>query len=461
MTSPLPALGAHRLWSPPAAGLAHPAARVMLERPPARARGASEQQLLDQLRRLARTPRGWEVLVLHLSLLPPPGALAHHRRIARALMQDNARLHEGQVFALRNGDLVLLAPQRGAPADLARLLLRLLRAPAHLATLWPLDRPAEGLRAYLTARLDEDATTAPEAPTDDTGNTDALGALVATLPVAASLHRQTAMLLEARMRPLFREISFSMAALEARLGLHDTAADPFLFRHLATRLDRRLLAALARAAGAGGPIDAIPADASVPPVHLNLTLPGILSADFTRFADACADPDTPSRPAIEVAFVEACADPASFAEARARLSRAGMALVLDGVPHLALLLARPGRLTTGLLKLDWSAQLPHLPAADSAAIDAAIAEIGPERIVLQRAGSETALHWGLARGIRRFQGRHVDAMQAAARITTCPAASACSLRQCLERASAAGPAGRHGCTNPALLDAALPGSGPA
>jgi hypothetical protein len=50
----------------------------------------------------------------------------------------------------------------------------------------------------------------------------------------------------------------------------------------------------------------------------------------------------------------------------------------------------------------------------------------------------------------------VDAMLAAERITHCAHAAACSLRQCIDRAAATGAAGRIGCKNTAMLDAADP-----
>jgi hypothetical protein len=62
----------------------------------------------------------------------------------------------------------------------------------------------------------------------------------------------------------------------------------------------------------------------------------------------------------------------------------------------------------------------------------------------------------MARGIRRFQGRYVDAMLGAARIVSCPAAETCTLRQCIERATATARAGRAGCGNLALLNAGAP-----
>lgn len=452
MTMASPARDSQRLWTPPA-GPARAPGRVSLHRPQGRAGSGTDALLLDQLQRLARAPRGWVGLVLQPSLMPPPGPLAHHRRVALALMQDNARAHDGQVFALSNGDLVLLGPQRARPASLASLLLRLLRAPDRVASLWPLDSDAERLRSEIAARL--------EAHQANTGEADPAGAadgLTDSRPVVSVLHRQTALRPGERMRPLFREIRFSVSALEARLGLYDAVDDPYLVRYLSSRLDRHLLATLARALGDGGPLDTLAAGPEAVPIHLNLTLSGILSPEFDRYAEALGRAGGSGRaPAIEIAFLDACADPAGFAGAETRLERFGMAVVLDAVPHQALLLMHPGRLTAGPLKLDWSPHIARLTAAEQSAIDTAIAEIGPARIVLQQADSEAALHWGRSRGIRDFQGRHLEAMQAALRMRHCPASAACSLRQCRERASAGTRAGRRGCANPALLDQAVPG----
>ena len=66
------------------------------------------------------------------------------------------------------------------------------------------------------------------------------------------------------------------------------------------------------------------------------------------------------------------------------------------------------------------------------------------------------MRWGLAQRLRMFQGRHVDQMLGVQRMLGCPDASACTLRQCVERASATGGAGRRSCTNLPLLDAGVP-----
>lgn len=442
-----------------------------------------ERLLQDTLRRAVRAPNGRMALVLHLSALAPRGPRPHHRRIAHAILDDTARRHEGQVFALGNGDMVLLcrrdraappswpapglAPSDPAalPATMARLLRTDLPDPDQVTTLWRLEEAAPALDAYVASRLAERGP-APDPSTvaglaGQTRAVEAIAALVQGAGPADLLQRQTAVLVtaasrrvpEAALRPLFTEVTFSIAALEARIAATGQAeADPYLFRHLAGRLDERMLTLLTEAAGRGGVLDVGPPGRTTPPLHINLTLAGLSSEAFARFLPLCQGTGL----GIEVPLVEACADPAAFALARALLAELGLSLVLDGVSHQALSLARPDAFRPELMKLEWSPALSELPGEERLQVEAALERIGPHRIVLQRAGTEAALRWGLAHGIRRFQGRHVDTLLAAARMRRCSAAGGCTLRQCMERAAATGPAGRAGCSAQHLLDDVVP-----
>jgi hypothetical protein len=141
------------------------------------------------------------------------------------------------------------------------------------------------------------------------------------------------------------------------------------------------------------------------------------------------------------------------------LRAAGLPLVLDGLTHHALVLARPEMLEPDLVALAWSSALPRLADARREEVAAAIARIGPARMLLTGADSEPALRWGRAMGIQLFQGAHVDAMLAATRQLSCPHASVCGLRACTQRALAATAVGRAGCARPDLLDGVAMDSG--
>ncbi len=441
-----------------------------------------ERLLLEAVRRAGRSPEGRMALVLHLSRLTRVGPRPHHRRVARAILDDTAQRHEGQVFALGNGDLVLLcrvadqarppsarrqpalaSPDPTAlPDTMAALLHAELPDPARVTTVWPLQHELAALTAYATARMSESAPEEEPSPlgpglAGQIAEVDAIAAVAESPVIAGLVQRQVGVLVPQPnptsgpggppLLPLYREVGFSIAALEARAGAPGKAvADPFLFRYLTLRLDRRMLALLADVAGTGGALDIAGAGRGSLSWHLNLGLPAILSDGFARFARVSRS--VGAAVGIEVPLVEACADPQAFAGARRAVADAGMTLVLDGVSHLALLLVRPGVFRAALVKLDWSPVMPDLPMQERLQVLVALERLGPDRVVLHRAESEAALRWGLAHGIRRFQGNHVDAVLAAGRSLGCPRSAGCTLRQCIERTAVVGPGGRTGCDAP-------------
>jgi hypothetical protein len=461
--------------------------------PPPNIVSGAERAFLDALMRAIRDPNGRVVIAVRLSHMRPPAPRPHHRRIIRALMQETARRNEGSTYMLANGDVVLLCKADGphpaneaasattySPHRLPELLSRLLHVDApdtsDFISVWPLAQTQRAALTYAAERAAEANAPAPadEAPSFSTSEIDAVAALVSGRDIQALMHRQTAITLlsvpgkpggpaEQVLRPMYRELSFSMAAIDTRVRSGTAMrADPFLVRHLASSLDQRMIGVLLDQIGTGSALD-LRLDRvdghTVAPMHINLAPECVLSPTFAALTAACRAAGVSI--GVEVSVIEACADPAAFMAACRTVHGAGMTVVLDGISYLTLLLSRPGMLGPDLLKLEWSNRLAELGEADSAQLRRAMNEIGVHRVILHRAGTEAALRWGVANGIRRFQGRHVDAMLAASRITSCPKASGCTLRQCVERARALSPAGRAGCRNLGLLDAGAPPHGPA
>ena len=389
----------------------------------------AERMLLDAAERAQRRGADVEALLLRLSQLPPPGAKPHHRRVARSLLDEAALRCGGQVFALRNLDLVLLGPAAEATRS---VLARLFPVSGVVQVL----APGAGLLAYARERAAEHLPLPEPADSGPPSLPDAAETQWRTKPARDFLRVQVAaeLLPGGALRALFRE------------ALPRAATNDF-----AAQLDAPTLAVACADLAQGGPLTG---RAGGPALHLNLTLSALFSPSFARFAEMVRERGT--RAGIELSLIEACADPAAFERARERVRAAGLTLALDGVGHQALLLIHPARLGTDFVKLDWSGSL----AAAGPDADQALREIGPARIVLASADSEAAMRWGYARHIRRFQGQHVDALLAASRLGSCAFASAgpdrCTLRLCAERAAATREAGRTGCRNPALLAAATP-----
>jgi hypothetical protein len=411
--------------------------------PNCKTRARAAENSTDSLLRHAvqRHLRGGQervVLALHLSQLLTPGPRPHHRRIARAILDDAAQAHGGQMFPRSNGDLVLICEPSGV-TGLVETLTRLFRvdAPAvdRLLDLWLLPQDADLVQAYAEqpARLHS----MPKEPSVAPAAIAAIESLMVSTPLPDLVHRQTAVdILPTGLQKLYREVTFSVAALEARTSAAGPAqADPFLFR-------------LSKELAQGGVLTAGPA------LHLNLTLAGILSPAFLSFAAAARRAKL--RIGAEIALLEVCADPLRFAAARMALRAQDCAIVLDAVSHPALLVTTVEALEPDLVKLDWTPRLTSLASRERRTVADAIERLGPGRIVLHRADTEAALDWGRGHGISRFQGRQIDAMLATARLGVCRYAKHCTLRECIARGAAIGSEGRAGCRNTPLLDAGQP-----
>jgi hypothetical protein len=426
----------------------------------------AERALLETVRRVMRRPVGWRALAVHVSRLPE--RRPYHGRIARALLEEAAPRVDGQIHALSNGDLLLFCRQdaralRGLVSALERLF------PETLVSLWSLESEALSLIAYAAGRLTE-SVSAPSPP-PLAGKAQGPGRLFDPAPAPADapplgalVRRESGVrLAQGRMTLGFRDWRVDPALLAAsETGREE--ADPALLRYRLGGLDGDLLAALTAAAGTGLPLDPVPhragapawpGGAAPPPLHLHLSLAGVMAADFPRLAALCQESGVAL--AIIIAFEEACADPPMLEAARRVIAAAGALFGLGGIQAETFSCAAPAALGPDFLVLDFSPALAERSARDCARL---FYPLGGDQVVLSGADGEAALAWGVGRGITLFQGRHVAAMAAAARMFACPSARHCTLGQCIARAAAAAPEGRFGCAEPAMLDGAGPPSDP-
>ena len=446
----------------------------------------SERQLWEACDSARRQPTNRLAVVLHLSRLAPPAPRAHHIRVARVLLQDAAARFGGQVFAMRNQDLVLLcdggarssglsttlAPEPvlapdALPATLAKLFAADVPDPGRLTSLWRIDREASSLVAYLS---DSAAGFPPEDGAEDRSanrpdgvlSLAALQGILAKAPLADLMVQQVGMSLSPergktladRLSPAFRTIEVSLAALDLGPLVASATGDPYLLRHLASGLDAQVIQLLAEDLTAGGRLTRPSVKAGLP-IHIELGLEAILSPSFARLCRRAAGYGV--RFGACIPLMQACADLDLMEHASRVLKLTGGDLVIGEIDPSALSLIAPAALRPDLLKLVWS---PSLLATHGQGRSAAcLAGIAPARIVLQNVDSQLALAWAQAHGIGMVQGPFLDQVQAATRMASCHSSGACTLRQCIARGSAVGVPGRTGCGNPALLDGGGIGAG--
>jgi hypothetical protein len=438
----------------------------------------AERVLADVAERWLRTPQDKMVLVLHLSRLTAPAPRLHHLRVARVLMQDCAQRAGGQVLILQNQDLVLLCTSprdhgqgQEAPAQLRAVLAQLFVAdvpdPARLISVWRLEEDATPFRAYL-ANSCGPARDRPTPPLDsmpaNTASLSALEEIVAHAPLAELMVQQTGMALDpnrklplaSRLTPSFRQLGVSLAGLNLRPVVADALTDPYLRQHFLAQLDVRVLRLLHDDLQAGGRLTRAALRDRLP-VHVPLSLESISTPGFARLSILARSSGL--RMAVEVSPLQACVETEALALARGLLGPAGIALILGSLDAAMLTLLQPVPLRPDMVKLVWSESLADAVHDPHGSLAITLARIGFRNIVLQGVDSEHGVAWGQSRGIGRFQGMFFDHAQGAARMAACPSASACTLRQCVSRASFQGVAGQAGCTVPALLDrAAMPGA---
>ncbi|MBB4286969.1 EAL domain-containing protein [Roseospira goensis] len=424
-----------------------------------------DQSLLDGLERLSRAPEGCRAVYVSLSRLRPANRTWIRLRIAAHLFAPLVTGYGCEVFLLSNGDLVVVG--RDVPASALETQVERLRAlfradPGSraetpdgrdlFAAAYELEHDGRTLRGRIEAirqgRVDPWRVIQRTVPTEDRALAPRLlirvAEALAQLDPQPLIQRQAVVEIdEARRGHLVHEEVFvALAEVRRRCAPDlDLTANRWLFQEVCRLLDRRLTDALARL------------DRALLPetMALNLNLETVLGDGLDALERALP---ARTRLVVEVRVIDTFTYLDRLAEAAERLHARGHTLVLDGVTPRTLALLDPARLAVDGLKLVWDPDLAD-PASvwDGPHPVVLLQALGPDRVVLSHVEDETALLWGLGRGLRRFQGFFVDRVIGATTMTGCPKRALCTLTQCVERRRAAAGPTRASCPNPPRLNA--------
>jgi hypothetical protein len=391
-----------------------------------------EELLVDYAERLRKHLPGRRAVHIHLSQLKPHNRREHHIRIAASSFNALVQRHEGQLFILKNCDLVVVL-KNPRPADLDETLLRLRylfsedplahdnegESEQPFCTWYDLEKEYEDFcgAAYELRRQSQvqrranaaaeqaaalDSGTAIE-PLDPT-RLGRLEVSLASTDLATIVRRQAVCAITGpdRPRPVFNEIYVSIDELRRRLMPEvNLASDRWLFQRLTMALDRRLLKAL-------------PAiEANVPlSTSVNLNVATVLSEEFLAF-DRELRARTPKSMVVEFQPIDVFADLGSYMFARDFARERGYKVCLDALTYLTFPIMHRDELGLDLQKIHWSADI----VADAReerreALREAVRRAGPARVILCRCDDQTALDFGKSIGVSLFQGRHVDRLVA-------------------------------------------------
>jgi hypothetical protein len=394
-----------------------------------------EDLLVDYAERLRKHLPGRRAVHIHLSRLKPHNRREHHIRIAASSFNALAQRHEGQIFTLKNCDLVVVL-KNARPAELDEVLLRLryLFSEDPLAhdnegesehpfcTWYDLEREYESFRrlslelrsaSQAAKRATEAAEQAaaqdvgqpPTEPLDPT-RLARLEVSLASADLAGMLRRQPVCAVGGpdKPRPVFNEIYVSIDELRRRLMPEvNLTSDRWLFQRLTGALDRRLLKALPQ----------VEANVALS-TSVNLNVATVLSEEFLAF-DRELRLRTPKSMVIELQPIDVFADLGSYMFARDFARERGYKICLDALTYLTFPIMHRDEFGLDLQKIYWSADI----VADARetrreALREAVRRAGPARVILCRCDDQDAVEFGRSIGVSLFQGRHIDRMMHAA-----------------------------------------------
>jgi hypothetical protein len=335
-----------------------------------------------------------EVLVLSLADPQAGGNRLRRRLLADALapLRESRRV---RLFDLPGGDLVALAtppaPEMATAADALAALaedpaaVRRLALPGDAAAVLAAIERALGCAGSLPTGV------RPGAPPLDAAGVASLARALTQADLSPFQRCQMVCRIapDTAPEPLFEDRRVPAASLVAALTGQDMAADPALARQAQRALDRRVIAALARAETV----------AEARPAAVPLLPESLLGDGFPRLEAAW-----PRRARRVVTLVlpagAMLADPGLGAAALDVARGGGWRLALDSAGPAELRALPAAALGIGLLRVPFSAALVADPAALAAACGAEIWLAGADRAA--------AIAWGWENGVRLFQGRLVE-----------------------------------------------------
>jgi EAL domain-containing protein (putative c-di-GMP-specific phosphodiesterase class I) len=378
-----------------------------------------EMLLLDHAQRLARHRTGRRVVHLQLSRLRPEHRRGQHLRIARNVFQSLFAGYDGQLFQMRNADMIFVT--RTASHDEIQSLVAKFRplfgddpavkveiGPNAFCAIYDLEtayehflklaeRLAESMRAPEAAAVPFTPPLKPLMPEELSHIDRALS----QADISGLIRRQPvcAVLPGAPPHPVFRELYVSIADLRGLIAPRvDLASSRWLFQHLTETLDRRMIATVPR----------LPEWKSTTRLSLNLNVSTLLSDPFLDFVEAVGHAERRTL-VIEVQMIDVAAATTDYMLARDFLHARGHRICLDGIAPQSVAFYDFARLGADMVKVLWSPEIADPDMAQPREdITSLVRRVGEARVILCRCGDSVALDSGQALGITLFQGRRID-----------------------------------------------------
>ncbi|HJO73899.1 MAG TPA: hypothetical protein QGH84_01615 [Rhodospirillales bacterium] len=390
-----------------------------------------ESLLLDYMHRLEKHKEGRKVAHLHLSLLRPINRRDQHIRTAAGNFDSMVTSMDAQVFTVKNSDIfVIYKDTVHHQVETAVQQIRYLfdddplvseeQASDQKFTTW---YDAEQEFDAVLQSVQNLAQAEKKRQSEVRGRMDARAALkakqekgepltpkvLARVETALSradlsnlVRRQFICRLDAQMVPeqLFSELFISIKDLrETMLPDVNLVANRWLFQHLTTTLDRRMLSMLTKT-------DSISFSGDI---SFNINVATVLSQEFQAFDDNIAAGRRGAM-IIELQKEDIFCDLSAYVFAREFVQEKGYKVCLDGLTMETIGFIDRERLGADLAKLIWHPDLADGSDELHSKLKNIVKSGGPDRVIMCRCDNRESVDFGRSMGINLFQGRHIESM---------------------------------------------------
>jgi hypothetical protein len=383
------------------------------------------------MHRLEKYKEGRKVAHLHLSLLRPINRRDQHIRTAAGNFDSMVTSMDAQVFTVKNSDIfVIYKDTVHHQVETAVQQIRYLfdddplvseeQASDQKFTTW---YDAEQEFDAVLQSVQNLAQAEKKRQSEVRGRMDARAALkakqekgepltpkvLARVETALSradlsnlVRRQFICRLDAQMVPeqLFSELFISIKDLrETMLPDVNLVANRWLFQHLTTTLDRRMLSMLTKT-------DSISFSGDI---SFNINVATVLSQEFQAFDDNIAAGRRGAM-IIELQKEDIFCDLSAYVFAREFVQEKGYKVCLDGLTMETIGFIDRERLGADLAKLIWHPDLADGSDELHSKLKNIVKSGGPDRVIMCRCDNRESVDFGRSMGINLFQGRHIESM---------------------------------------------------
>ncbi|MDA0306018.1 MAG: hypothetical protein O3B76_06985 [Proteobacteria bacterium] len=390
---------------------------------------SQENMLLDYLRRLETHRDGRKIVHLHLSLLRPGNRREQHLRTAAGSFENLIAAMDAQVFALKSADMFIIYKDTAQPhVETAVQQVRYLFDDDPLIA--EEDNSEQKFASWHDAGDDFDAvletvqnmvSADKKRKTEVRSRMDSRAALkakqeqgepltprvLARVETALSradlsnlVRRQFICRVDSSMVPeqMFSELFISIKDLrETMLPDVNLVANRWLFQHLTTTLDLRMLSMLTKTDGVSLSGD----------ISFNINVATVLSPEFQNF-DNNITAGRRGAMIIELQKEDIFCDLNSYVFAREFVQEKGYKVCLDGLTVETIGIIDRERLGADIAKLIWHTDLVDGGEELHAKIRNIVKRGGPDRLILCRCDNRESIDFGRSMGINMFQGRYVE-----------------------------------------------------